>query len=333
MDYIEACKILGVSCDDDLDLIKKCYKSRIKFYHPDNFQGNEEKVEYAEAKKINEAWEHIQKNYKTKNQSENNTDNMAYQNRSSFVYQYKYPVYEPIFTKTTIAVIIIVICFMAVFIFGVMMKPTFEKWELQKKYSNEDVDLMQDFDFTYIGNGYELDTLHSNFSEKLIIPETFDGEIIVAIANSAFENCENLTEVVISKNITTIGRSAFANCDGLKSVNIADNVTEITEADLLYNGAFEDCDNLQSVYIGKGIRVISVKSFSECDRLETIHLQANIAEIEMYAFSGCKNISHIYFNGTVEQWQSISIDKNAFEKDISFSVVCTDASFIYSVEE
>ena len=335
MDYIEACKILGVSYNDDLDLIKKHYKSRIKFYHPDNFQGNEEKLGYAEGmtKKINEAWEYIQENYKTRNQPEKITDNMVYQNQSSFVHQYKYPVYEPIFTKTTIAVIIIVVCFIAVFIFGIVMKPTLEKWDLQKKYSKEDIDLMKDFDFTYIGNGYELDALHSNFSEKLIIPETFDGEVIVAIANSAFENCENLTEIVISENITTIGRAAFANCDGLKSINIADNVTEITEADLLYNGAFEDCDNLQSVYIGTGIRVISVKLFSECDSLEKIHLQANIEKIEMYAFSECKNISHIYFNGTVAQWQSINIDKDAFEQDISFLVVCTDGSIIYSVEE
>ncbi|MBS4463728.1 MULTISPECIES: J domain-containing protein [Lactococcus] len=53
-----AYSILGVSPDDSLDTIKQVYRSLSKVYHPDK---NKSEVAELEMKKINIAWETIQK--------------------------------------------------------------------------------------------------------------------------------------------------------------------------------------------------------------------------------------------------------------------------------
>lgn len=53
--------ILGVSPDDSLDTIKQVYRNLSKVYHPDK---NKSEVAESEMKKINTAWETIQKEKK-----------------------------------------------------------------------------------------------------------------------------------------------------------------------------------------------------------------------------------------------------------------------------
>lgn len=50
--------ILGVSPDDSLDTIKQVYRNLSKVYHPDK---NKSEIAESEMKKINTAWETIQK--------------------------------------------------------------------------------------------------------------------------------------------------------------------------------------------------------------------------------------------------------------------------------
>ena len=99
MNYTEACGILGVSQNDDLDSIKKKYRSKIKFYHPDNFQDDKEKLDYAEqmTKNLNEAWNYIEQNYETINSAPNTEGNNTYrqsytaQNTTAATSEIKFP--------------------------------------------------------------------------------------------------------------------------------------------------------------------------------------------------------------------------------------------------
>lgn len=53
--------ILGVSPDDSLDTIKQVYRNLSKVYHPDK---NKSEIAESEMKKINTAWETVQKEKK-----------------------------------------------------------------------------------------------------------------------------------------------------------------------------------------------------------------------------------------------------------------------------
>ena len=59
----------------------------------------------------------------------------------------------------------------------------------------------------------------------------------------AFNTCQNLTKVTLSKSLTEIGERAFQWCGKLTEINIPANVTTIE------NNAFGNCGNLKSITI------------------------------------------------------------------------------------
>ena len=53
---------------------------------------------------------------------------------------------------------------------------------------------------------------------SLIVPSTWDGEPIQAIANGAFQGADQLESVTIQRNIRRIGDNAFAGCNRLQRI-------------------------------------------------------------------------------------------------------------------
>ncbi len=54
----------------------------------------------------------------------------------------------------------------------------------------------------------------------VVIPETINGAIVVAIEKKAFNSAEHITSISIPKTVTTIGMDAFLSCTSLKAVYI-----------------------------------------------------------------------------------------------------------------
>ena len=79
---------------------------------------------------------------------------------------------------------------------------------------------------------------------------SYTVDIVGAISDSAFENCDSLTSVTIPDSVTSIGDRAFAYCDSLSSVTIGNSVTSIGSY------AFAYCDSLSSVTIGDSVTSI-----------------------------------------------------------------------------
>ena len=61
---------------------------------------------------------------------------------------------------------------------------------------------------------------------ELVIPSEIDGMPVTAIGEGAFEDCTDLTSVVISEGVTQIFGSAFQGCRKL-AVSIPNTVTKI----------------------------------------------------------------------------------------------------------
>lgn len=105
------------------------------------------------------------------------------------------------------------------------------------------------------------------------------------------------TDIVLPSDITAINQYAFYNCDELTSIVIPDKVTSINDA------AFSFCIRLSSVIIGNGV-----------------------TNIGNYAFERCFELKMIYYNGTVEEFDKISIGTNAFILINAKSVICTNGT-------
>ncbi|MBE6086490.1 MAG: cell wall-binding protein [Clostridium beijerinckii] len=71
----------------------------------------------------------------------------------------------------------------------------------------------------------------------LVIPGKIGDIEIKSIGNSAFYECEYLTDVTIPDGVTSIGNNAFGRCVSLKSIIIPDSVESIG------HDAFYACDD------------------------------------------------------------------------------------------
>ena len=89
------------------------------------------------------------------------------------------------------------------------------------------------------------------------------------IGNSAFEDCDSLTEIVIPDSVTSIGDDAFAHCDNLTEIVIPDSVTSIGYS------AFDFCVNLTEIVIPDSVTSIGNYAFSWCENLTNITVEEN----------------------------------------------------------
>ena len=105
-------------------------------------------------------------------------------------------------------------------------------------------------DFQYIVNSDNNTVTCTKYIGKggeVVIPAELGGKPVGAIGNifeetGAFEDCTDVTSVIIPEGVTVIEDNAFRNCVGLTSVAIPSSIT------LLRNCAFDNCPNLRSVY-------------------------------------------------------------------------------------
>lgn len=117
---------------------------------------------------------------------------------------------------------------------------------------------------------------------KLVFEEGFDGlkddPKTSQICEYAFAYCTSLTEVVLPNSVTTLPYATFLSCNNLSDIVISGNITAIGEY-ALANTA------VSSVEIPEGVTSIGHYAFSD-SLLESINLGDNLSVIGNYAFSG-----------------------------------------------
>ena len=118
---------------------------------------------------------------------------------------------------------------------------------------------------------------------------------VTTIGREAFENCDNLTNIIIPNSVTAIGEKAFLGCSNLTSINIPYSVTAIVEM------AFSGCNKLTSINIPNGVTDIWADSFSCCSSLTSITIPNSVKRIRQGAFSGCSSIKSITIPDSVTE--------------------------------
>lgn len=142
------------------------------------------------------------------------------------------------------------------------------------------------------------------------IPAELEGYPVTAIGEAAFNNCTNLTQVILPDTITEIGKYAFSGCTSLTSFTIPNGVTSIGDR------AFYDCHSLTSITIPNGIINIGSFVFSGCKNLTQVILPDSLKEIGKYAFSSCTSLTSFTIPNSVT-----SIGEGAFDNCASLTAV------------
>ena len=171
--------------------------------------------------------------------------------------------------------------------------------------------------------------------ESIEIPNS-----VTWIGGGAFEDCTSLTSIEIPDSVTRIEDWTFSGCYSLTTIIIPDSVTSIGGWAFEYSGltsikipnsvtsigdyAFSNCSSLTSVTIPDSITRIENGTFASCHSLTTITIPASVTRIGVGALGYCRSLTSIVFEGTVEQWKSIT-------KDIGWDMF-TDHNTIYCTD-
>ena len=143
---------------------------------------------------------------------------------------------------------------------------------------------------------------------------------VTTIGDWTFYRCFSLTSVTIPDSVTSIGNHAFYGCESLTSVTIPDSVTTIGK------DAFTGCYSLTSVTIPDSVTTIGYWAFFLCDSLTSVTIPDSVTTICDGAFSMCYSLTSITFEGTVAQWNNVSLGSSWNYKVPATEVVCSDGT-------
>lgn len=117
---------------------------------------------------------------------------------------------------------------------------------------------------------------------------------VTAIGDDAFQDCTELTSVVMPNSVTSIGEYAFDYCRKLKSVVMPNSVTSIGD------GAFLYCSALTSVSLPENLTFIGNMCFQWCFKLKDVDIPASVTKIGDAAFDGCSLTKVVIPNSVTE---------------------------------
>ncbi|MBQ4116734.1 MAG: leucine-rich repeat protein, partial [Clostridia bacterium] len=163
-------------------------------------------------------------------------------------------------------------------------------------------------------------------------------EGITSIQICTFANCKKLSNIILPYSLESIGYAAFSNCRTLTNIYIPDNIVSIS------TNAFNGCSNLNynsyktSYYIGTQINLYLVLVKPKATTINSCIIHSDTKYILNEAFEKCTNLSIVYYDGTEEEWNSVSIGnyndylKNATRYYYSETAPTTEGNFWHYVD-
>lgn len=138
--------------------------------------------------------------------------------------------------------------------------------------------------------------------KEVVIPDS-----VTKIGRYAFQSCKNkdFTHIDIPSHVTFIGDGAFYQCEALTDIQLPSGIFSVFQC------TFEYCLNLKTICIPKGVTSIDQEAFDRCKSLTSISIPASVTTIGFLAFASCDQLTDVYYEGSIAQWNSISIDAAA----------------------
>lgn len=191
--------------------------------------------------------------------------------------------------------------------------------ERKRKFYPLDVYSYGGSELTYDDSGSEVVITGCSESAEgvMIIPPTINGKFVGKIADGAFKNCSNITNVYIPYMVQEIGNEAFANCKNLKYVKLSNAIA--SKYSKIGNGAFYYCYNLEEAPLPKNITSIPEKAFYGCSHLTTVNIPEKVTSIGKSAFEGCSSVPAFNYVNNSESSQLTSIGEQAFRGCVSIT--------------
>lgn len=95
-------------------------------------------------------------------------------------------------------------------------------------------------------NNIKIDKMNLDYSGSLVIPDCINGRYVSIIGSETFKDCNSLTGVTIPSSVQQIDNSAFQNCENLSSVIVQRDVASITH---LGKDVFKGCKSTLQITV------------------------------------------------------------------------------------
>ena len=145
-----------------------------------------------------------------------------------------------------------------------------------------------------------------DFVALTVSPKNVNDDILeldertTSLHNNVFYNCENITSILLPRNVTSIGESAFYSCGKLSSITLPSSLTSIG------GSAFYGCRGLTSITLPSSLTSIGDFAFQSCSGLTSIDLPSSLTSIGYMAFLN-SGITTVKYQGIIEKWLEIDI--------------------------
>lgn len=178
---------------------------------------------------------------------------------------------------------------------------------------------------------------------RIVVPATYGGVPVTAIAEDAFADTDSFYEIVLPTSLTEIGARAFENCKSLKAITIPDGVEYLERETFsgcsalktvklpsgliqIMESCFASCISLEKIDLPKALLKIREFAFYNCSSLETVILPSSLNEIQQCAFLDCTSLT-FEFRGMKWQFKQISKGVDWSGNTASCLVKCYDGEF------
>ncbi|MCR5793822.1 MAG: leucine-rich repeat protein [Solobacterium sp.] len=152
-------------------------------------------------------------------------------------------------------------------------------------------DVMDDFEYSIEDSEITI-SKYIGTDTEVSIPSEIDGVPVTRINDSAFQDCSNITSIIVPDTVIKIGEYAFKGCSSLSFIMIPASVTSFGFK------TFEGCSNLKTAgTFGSGANyqfgwtnIIPSHAFSGCSELSSLTIPEEITDIRYEAFYGCSSL-------------------------------------------
>ncbi len=186
--------------------------------------------------------------------------------------------------------------------------------------------------------GESLKTLGNNaFYECKILHTVGMCNALEIIEKYAFSGCKALTQIHIPESLKKIETEAFAFCTSLEGVYITDftawcsiEFANTFSANPLYYAKHLYIMNatVHAVTFPMGMTEIH-QELRGCIDLIEVNIHKGVTSIDSYAFKGCESLTTINYEGTIEEWKTITKDAMSWSTESgTCTVICSNGTYI-----
>ncbi|MFI3255761.1 MAG: leucine-rich repeat domain-containing protein [Eubacteriales bacterium] len=152
---------------------------------------------------------------------------------------------------------------------------------------------MSNYEFEKVEGGYSLNRYNGD-EEKVVIPDTFQGEPVVEIGEDVF-NESSICEVLLPNTLKIIRESAFYECTFLEKVEFPEGLLEIQKY------SFFRCYSLTNVVLPVSLESVGNKAFFNNGLTQIVALNENTM-FHKGAFQDCEDLEEV----SVSAWKSLA---------------------------